>query len=337
MHFLRISLKLRNLKKSPLINLNTPSLIGEMKGRSKSSKDPSCTNPSQLVKKTQFTLPSSHKRTPYKKKHSLLLPALPPVLPQKSKEKNHKIETHGCSDRHFSSLSSRKEEELLKRYKAIENMRKLQTAPVDTMGAYVIGDPQLKENDPELFNYKTLIGLLLSSQTRDQQTAQAITNLNQFGLSIQNMIDADQEQIDFCIKGVGFHAKKANYIKKCSLILKQKHQGKVPRTLKELLDLPGIGIKMAHLVLQICFGIVEGISVDTHVHRISNRISKIRRYYLFFLDFVRSSTVEGTKFELEQWLPKEYWAKINTLFVGIQINSTYFDIKKDLDKRFASR
>jgi endonuclease-3 len=79
------------------------------------------------------------------------------------------------------------------------------------------------------------------------------------------------------ISKVGFHNKKAEYIKKTTEIIKNKHKGKVPEKFEDIIDLPGVGPKMAHLLLQIAFGRTEGISVDTHVHRISNRLKWVKK------------------------------------------------------------
>jgi endonuclease-3 len=78
------------------------------------------------------------------------------------------------------------------------------------------------------------------------------------------------------ISAVGFHNKKAIYIKKATQMINDKFQGIVPDNLKDLSDLPGVGPKMSHLLLQHSFGKVEGISVDTHVHRISNRLQWVK-------------------------------------------------------------
>lgn len=98
---------------------------------------------------------------------------------------------------------------------------------------------------------------------------------------------------------------KAKYIKKATEILVEKHGGKVPAVYKDLIALPGVGPKMAHLVLQEAFGKTEGVSVDTHVHRISNR-----------LNWVKSKTPLETASQLEEWLPKDKWSHINHMLVG---------------------
>jgi endonuclease-3 len=82
-------------------------------------------------------------------------------------------------------------------------------------------------------------------------TAQAVENLKAHGLTVENIIATPVAKIDALISKVGFHSRKAEYLKKCAEIIHEKHGGKIPETLKELLDLPGIGPKMAHLILQV--------------------------------------------------------------------------------------
>jgi endonuclease III len=114
------------------------------------------------------------------------------------------------------------------------------------------------------------------------------------------------------------------YIKNTTAILKEEYSGDIPNTVESLCRLPGVGPKMAHLCMNIGWGIVTGIGniagfqeftvklltptspgVDTHVHRISNR-----------LGWVNSKNPEDTRKQLEDWLPKEYWDEVNHLLVG---------------------
>ena len=126
-------------------------------------------------------------------------------------------------------------------------------------------------------------------------------------LSIKTIQKTDESVINTWIAKVGFHNKKAVYIKKTADMIATKHKGIVPDNLKDLCDLPGVGLKMAHLLLQGSFNKVEGISVDTHVHRIANR-----------LKWVKKTTTDPTKTgtALEEWLPKDKWRAINPLLVG---------------------
>jgi len=96
-----------------------------------------------------------------------------------------------------------------------------------------------------------------------------------------------------------------SYIKRTAAILERDYGGDIPNTLQGLMSLPGVGPKMSYLALQVAWRQTLGIGVDTHVHRITNR-----------LGWVHTTTPEKTRMALEQWLPKEYWGKINILLVG---------------------
>lgn len=99
-----------------------------------------------------------------------------------------------------------------------------------------------------------------------------------------------------------------SYLKQTAKILLEKYDGDIPSNLEELCALPGVGPKMAHLALQCAWKINSGIGVDTHVHRISQRLGWVK--------YDLKKTPEQTRMELEEWLPREYWAPINPLLVG---------------------
>lgn len=104
------------------------------------------------------------------------------------------------------------------------------------------------------------------------------------GLTMKQVSEMSEEEIKEMIFEVNFNAKKAKYIKDCVNIILNEHGGKFPSDYTELVKLPGVGPKIANLFLQIAFGKVVGIAVDTHVHRISNR-----------LKWVKTTTPEKTK------------------------------------------
>ena len=183
-------------------------------------------------------------------------------------------------------------------------MRKGNDAPVDTMGASQLADPKATPNE---FAFQTLVSLMLSSQTKDQVNAEAMGVLRENGLSIKMIIEVEEKELNKMIEKVGFHNKKAKYIKDATQIIIDKHEGKVPSNFDSLLDLPGVGPKMAHLLLQQCFDQTIGISVDTHVHRIANRLKWVP---------APTPTPEKTAEALQEWLPKEKWSRINEMLVG---------------------
>jgi endonuclease-3 len=176
------------------------------------------------------------------------------------------------------------------------------------MGCERLGDPNAS---PRHQRFHVLVGLLLSSQTKDAVTAAAVRNLQSTipgGLSPEsvNQPEITISELDACISKVGFHNTKAKNLKIIAGVLKEQHGGDVPNTPEELMALPGIGPKMAYLCLSAAWDIHLGIGVDTHVHRITN-----------LWGWHKTKTPEETRAKLEAWLPKENWHEINTLVVGL--------------------
>ncbi|GLT75757.1 hypothetical protein SLA2020_474560 [Shorea laevis] len=145
------------------------------------------------------------------------------------------------------------------------------------------------------------------------RSAGAIQRLLQNGLLTADAIDkADEATIKSLIYPVGFYTRKATNLKKIAKICLMKYDGDIPSSLEELLLLPGIGPKMAHLVMNVGWNNVQGICVDTHVHRICNRLGWVSRPGTK----QKTSTPEETRKVLQLWLPKEEWVPINPLLVG---------------------
>ncbi|MEM1578976.1 MAG: endonuclease III [Archaeoglobaceae archaeon] len=148
--------------------------------------------------------------------------------------------------------------------------------------------------------YQMLIATVLSSRTKDEQTSKAVEKLFSVAKSLKELAEMRIEEIENLIKGVGFYRVKAKRIKEIATVLKDK---KFPETLEELLSLPGVGRKTANLVLSYLGK--PAIAVDTHVHRISNR-----------LGLVKTRTPIETEEELKKIFPIDLWEKINSAFVG---------------------
>ena len=171
------------------------------------------------------------------------------------------------------------------------------------------GDPVVTKVAKEKRSpYRVLISTLLSLRTKDETTLKASERLFKVADTPEKMLKLSKEQIEKLIYPVGFYHRKAEQILKISKILIEKYDGKVPDKLDELLKLPGVGRKTANLVLNEGFGKL-GICVDTHVHRISNR-----------LGLVKTKTPEQTEFALRKILPKKYWIIFNTLLVTLGQN-----------------
>ncbi|PPS10560.1 hypothetical protein GOBAR_AA10083 [Gossypium barbadense] len=185
----------------------------------------------------------------------------------------------------------------------IRKMRSLEDAPVDTMGCEKAGSvlpPKtnyLELNIPTLQHqlvpmyYPDFVDYVLNTN-KDAVCAGAIQRLSQNCLLTPDAIDkADEATIKNLI---------------------YPYDGDIPSSLEELLLLPGIGPKMAHLVMNVAWNDVQGICVDTHVHRISNRLGWVSRPGTK----QKTSSPEETRVALQQWLPKEEWVPINPLLVG---------------------
>ncbi|XP_015583838.1 endonuclease III homolog 1, chloroplastic isoform X2 [Ricinus communis] len=192
----------------------------------------------------------------------------------------------------------------------IRKMRSSEDAPVDTMGCEKAGSflPSKERR------FAVLVSSLMSSQTKDHVTHGAVQRLHQNSLLTADAIDkADETTIKDLIYPVGFYTRKASNLKKIAKICLMKYDGDIPRSLEDLLSLPGIGPKMAHLVMNVAWDDVQGICVDTHVHRICNRLGWVSRPGT---EQKKTSNPEETRVALQLWLPKEEWVPINPLLVG---------------------
>lgn len=136
---------------------------------------------------------------------------------------------------------------------------------------------------------------MLSSQTKDQVNAAAMSKLKNHGCNTDNMLNTEDEVLQELIYPVSFYRTKVKNIKKTSQILKDNYKSDVPDNIKDLLALPGVGPKMGYLILKSAWNKLEGIGVDTHVHRISNRLKWLQK---------PTKTPEQTRLGLEDWLPK---------------------------------
>ena len=152
----------------------------------------------------------------------------------------------------------------------VRALRADRTAVVDSMGCEKLADPDASDEDRR---YHTLVSLMLSSQTKDTVNAATMAKLVARGLSVSSILDdVPEDEFHDMIKGVGFHNVKTKTIRAATLKLREDHGGAVPGAMDDLLALPGVGPKMALLVLKCAFGVTAGVSVDTHVHRICNQL-----------------------------------------------------------------
>lgn len=160
----------------------------------------------------------------------------------------------------------------------------------------------LAENQRDPF--VILISTLLSLRTKDEVTAEATDRLFALASTPEEMLQVPQAKIAKTIYPVGFYRVKAKTIHSTCRELLDRFGSKVPDHLHDLLSIKGVGRKTANLVVTLAYG-KDGICVDTHVHRISNR-----------LGYVRTKTPDETEFALRARLPRRHWIIYNTLMVA---------------------
>ncbi len=151
--------------------------------------------------------------------------------------------------------------------------------------------------------FRILIGCVLSLRTKDEVTYPATQRLFSRARTPREMLALRAPAIAKLVYPVGFYRRKSEQIREISRLLLARHGGKVPDTIEELLELPGVGRKTANLVVTLGFG-KPGICVDTHVHRISNR-----------LGWVRTKHPHETEEALRALLPRRHWIPINEILV----------------------
>lgn len=154
------------------------------------------------------------------------------------------------------------------------------------------------------YPYRVLIGTILSARTKDELTAKVSERLFLKAPNHLKLSQLSEEEIIDLIYPVGFYRRKAKNIKTIAFLLLEKYQGMIPHKIEDLLQFPGVGRKTANLVLGTAFKI-DSIAVDTHVHRISNR-----------LGILKTKIPEETEQDLKCIFPKKYWITLNPYLVS---------------------
>ncbi len=152
--------------------------------------------------------------------------------------------------------------------------------------------------------FRILIATIISLRTKDEVTGPATDRLFSLASTPSEMLQVTEADIIKSIYPAGFYRNKARTILYICGKLVDRYNSLVPDSIDELLTLKGVGRKTANLVVTLAYG-GKGICVDTHVHRISNR-----------LGYVRTKTPDETEFALREKLPEEYWADYNTWLVS---------------------
>ncbi|MEI8350481.1 MAG: endonuclease III [Candidatus Omnitrophota bacterium] len=157
-----------------------------------------------------------------------------------------------------------------------------------------------QDRDP----YRVLISCILSLRTKDKVTARVSSNLFRVADDPYVMHKLKLSVLRKLIYPVGFYRNKAKVIRDITTRLVNEYDGRVPHARAELLAFKGVGRKTANLLLGLCFK-TPAICVDTHVHRISNRLGWVRTNYVY-----------DTEHALELVVPKCYWIRLNALLVS---------------------
>jgi endonuclease-3 len=164
----------------------------------------------------------------------------------------------------------------------------------------VAGRPGPRREQP----FAVLVSTMISLRTKDEVTAAASARLLARARGPATLAALREAVIARLIFPAGFYRTKARHLRAAARLLVQRHGGRVPQSMEDLLALPGVGRKTANLVRNLGFGL-DGICVDTHVHRISNR-----------LGWVRTQTPLETERALETVLPRRWWIPVNGLLVA---------------------
>ena len=149
-----------------------------------------------------------------------------------------------------------------------------------------------------------LVATILSAQCTDERVNMVTKTLFKKYTKAEDYANADLKELEQDIKSTGFYRNKAKNIKKTSQILVEKYHSKVPKTMEELLELPGVARKTANIVLTNAFGVVEGVAVDTHVRRLAQRIG-----------LTENENPDKIETDLMNIVPRDKWMRITDLLI----------------------
>ena len=183
----------------------------------------------------------------------------------------------------------------------VERIVELLKGFVPRLNPPIHGMFEVQKNDP----YRVLVCGILSARSKDERTVPVCRRLFEKYPTPEALIKAPLEEVEEVLRGIGLYRQKAKYLKEAVKVLVEIYGGKLPDNIEELTKLPGVGRKIANIILIHVFN-ADTIAVDTHVHRIANR-----------LGLVKTKTPEETERELKKIAPKRLWKEINYLFVGL--------------------
>ncbi|MEM5832113.1 MAG: endonuclease III [Candidatus Aenigmatarchaeota archaeon] len=184
--------------------------------------------------------------------------------------------------------------------KKLEKILEIMEKEAKRLKAPVFQKEKVVDNDA----FKIVVFAVLSTRTKDKITIEVCRKLFRRVKSWEDLVEIDLKELEKIIYGIGFYRNKAKILKKLAREIIEKYGGKIPEDLKELTKLPGIGNKVAKVILSEVFNI-PCIAVDTHVHRISNRIG-----------IIRTKNLKESEEILEKIISKNLKSKYNKILVG---------------------
>ncbi|MEM3627681.1 MAG: endonuclease III [Candidatus Bathyarchaeia archaeon] len=149
-----------------------------------------------------------------------------------------------------------------------------------------------------------LVATMLAAQCTDERVNMVTKTLFQKYKTAEDYAKADLKELEQDIKPTGFYRNKARNLKKCCQILVEKFNSQVPKTMAEMLTLPGVARKTANIVLSNAYGVIEGIAVDTHVRRLAKR-----------LGLTANEDPNKIEEDLMKIVPKAHWMRITDLLI----------------------
>jgi endonuclease-3 len=166
--------------------------------------------------------------------------------------------------------------------------------------------PDVKGTELNFSNaWELLVATVLAAQTPDARVNEVTKILFQRYRSIKDYAEADDRELEEILKPINFYRKKAQRIKSIAKIILEKYNGEIPKSIEELTKIPGIGRKTANMVLANALNVVEGITVDTHVMRLANR-----------LKLTTQKDRDKIEKELMEIIPKEEWFNFSNLLIA---------------------
>lgn len=182
------------------------------------------------------------------------------------------------------------------------------------MGASALSFMNGVDRNSKEFRFQTLLATMLSPQTKDLQCYTAFRNLAKLTAPLpllpSTLYLKSEEEIATAITMSSFYITKAKNIREAAKLCMQSYDDDIPRDIDDLFQLKGVGPKVGYLTFSIAWNKTEGICVDTHVHRITNRLGWVDT------ESAKSNGPEKTRKALEAFIPRNRWEAINYLFVG---------------------